>query len=279
MQDEAKFIGIDELVSHIHDGDTLAIPTMLGDFSGVSMVATRAIVRRRIRNLDLVCVPSSSLQADILIGAGCVRSIQAGAVLLYEYGAASRFVGAQRSGQIVVKESTCPAIQAGLAASEKGIPFMPVRGIIGSDIVQERSSEWKVIENPFAPDDPILVVPAIKPDVTLFHVPLADRYGNLWIGRRGSFRLMAHASRRTVATVERIFDGSFFDDPEKIPGIIPATYVTAVSHQPRGAWPLHFGKEYPEDVAHMRAYAAAALTDEGFAAYLQKHVLQPEAVA
>jgi glutaconate CoA-transferase, subunit A len=274
MNTEIPFVGVDELVARINDGDTVAIPTMLGDFSGVSMVATRAIIQRGLKNLKLVCVPSSSLQADMLIGAGCVASIQAGAVLLYEYGPATRFIDAQRTGAIEVREATCPAIQAGLTAAEKGLPFMPVRGILGSDILRyrEQQQDWRVIDNPFPPHDPIVAIPAIRPDVALFHAPLADRLGNLWVGRRGSFKLMAHAAQRTLATFERLYDGDFFDDPDKIPGVLANTYVSAVSHQPRGAWPLHFGKEYPEDTAHMRIYAEASRTKEGFLAYLQRHV-------
>jgi glutaconate CoA-transferase subunit A len=261
------------LVANISDGDMVAIPTMLGDFSGVSMAATRAMIRRRLKNLHIVCVPSSSLQADMLIGAGCVASIQAGAILLYEYGAAGRFHEAQREGTIRIKEATCPAIQAGLTASEKGLPFMPLRGILGSDILKHRSDEWKVIDNPYPPHDPIVIVPAIKPDIALFHAPLADRQGNLWVGRRGSFKLMAHAAKKTIATFEKFYEGDLFDNPDKVPGVISADYVTALSHQKNGAWPLHFGNEYGEDREHMMVYAEASKTREGFAAYLEKHVM------
>ena len=72
---------------------------------------------------------------------------------------------------------------AGLVAAQKGIPFMPIRGIIGSDLMKA-SSDWKIIDNPFAPGDPIVVVPAIRPDVALFHAPEADRFGNVRIGRQ-----------------------------------------------------------------------------------------------
>lgn len=273
MRTHVKFTGIDDLVSDIHDGDTIAIPTMLGDFSGVSMAATRAMIRRGLKNLNLVCVPSSSLQADMLIGAGCVASIQAGAVLLYEYGAAGRFHQAQREGTIRVREATCPAIQAGLTASEKGLPFMPLRGILGSDVLKHRADEWKVINNPYPPHDPIVIVPAIKPDVALFHAPLADRQGNLWVGRRGSFKLMSHAAKKTIATFEKLYDGNLFDNADKVPGVISADYVTALSHQKGGAWPLHFGTEYGEDTAHMAVYAAATKTSEGFASYIDKYVM------
>jgi glutaconate CoA-transferase, subunit A len=270
---QVPFVDIDALAGMVEDGATIAIPTALGDFGAASMVATRAIIRRGVRGLNIVCVPSSSMQADMLIGAGCVASIQAGGVLMYEYGPASRFGEAQRTGAIEVREASCPAIQAGLVAAEKGLPFMPVRGFIGSDILTARSGDWKVIENPFPPHDPIVVVPAIQPDVGLFHAPMVDRRGNVWVGRRSSLKLIAHAARCVLVTCERIYDGDFFDEPEKIPGTIPATYVAAVSHQPRGAWPYGFGTEYAEDVAHFRIYAEAARSQAGFDAYLREHVL------
>jgi glutaconate CoA-transferase subunit A len=28
------------------------------------------------------------------------------------------------------------------------------------------------------------LIPAIRPDVAIFHAPMADRFGNVWIGRR-----------------------------------------------------------------------------------------------
>src|SRR5512134_2077415 len=118
------FEDIEALVARVENGGTLTLPTAFsGDFSGVSMAATRALIRRGVRGLNLVCVPGGSLQADILIGAGCVASIETGSMLLYEYGPARRFVAAQRAGEISVRDSTCPAIHAALIAGEKGLPF------------------------------------------------------------------------------------------------------------------------------------------------------------
>lgn len=279
MTQHVSQVDVDALAALVRDGDTVAVPTALGDFGAASMAATRALIRRGVKGLHLVCVPSSSMQADMLIGAGCVASIQAGGVLMYEYGPASRFAEAQRTGAIEVREASCPAIQAGLVAAEKGLPFMPLRGIIGSDIITARSGEWKVIDNPFPPHDRILVVPALKPDVALFHAPMVDRNGAVWVGRRGSLKLMAHAARQTLVTFERRYDGDFFDEPEKVPGVIPSDYITAVSHQPRGAWPYQFGKEYGEDAAHFRIYAEAAKTQAGFDAYLQRHVFETQRAA
>ena len=58
-------------------------------------------------------------------------------------------------------------------AAQKGVPFIPMRGLIGSDILRTRP-DWTVIDNPFEKDDPIVAIPAIRPDVCLFHAPEAD---------------------------------------------------------------------------------------------------------
>lgn len=275
MSDAAAPVGIEELAAQVPDGAVVALPTGVNaDFSGVPMAVTRALIRRGVTGLNLVLVPASGIQADLLIGAGCVATVQTGSILLYEYGRANRFVAAQKRGTIRVRESTCPAIHAALIAGEKGLPFMPVRGIIGSDLLRHREAEgdWKVIDNPFGEDDPIVVVSAIRPDVTLLHVPMADSEGNIWVGRRHEFSTMARGAHRTLVTFERRYDGDMRADATLAPGVVPALYVGALCHQPRGAWPLHMGKDYPEDAEHMREYARLSQSDEGFAEYLSRFV-------
>ena len=131
---------------------------------------------------------------------------------LGEFGPAPRFTAAVTSGTIRIKDATCPALHAAFQAAEKGVPFMPLRGLIGSDLLAHRP-DWKVIDNPFGNDDPIVLLPALKPDVALFHAPLADRDGNVWIGRDRELATMAHAAAKTVVTVEKLHDGNLLDDP------------------------------------------------------------------
>src|SRR6185503_1201743 len=144
---------------------------------------------RGVRRLHLVALPTSSLQADLLIGAGCVETLETSAVSLGEFGPAPRFSAAITTGSIRMKDATCPALHAALQAAEKGVPFMPLRGLIGSDLVKHRD-DWKVVDNPFGNDDPIVLLPAIKPGVALIHAPLADRDGNVWTGRQRELMTM-----------------------------------------------------------------------------------------
>jgi glutaconate CoA-transferase subunit A len=277
MKNTTKIVDLDGLVSQISSGDLMVLPNAnSGDFSGASMVTTRALIRRGIKDLHLLGAPALNFQADLLIGAGCVGTVEAGSTLLYEYGPASRFVAAQRKGTITVVDSTCPAIYAGLQAGAKGIPFMVVRGIIGSDLVRHREArgDWCIVLNPFGEDDPIVAVRAIRPNVALFHAPLADRQGNVWIGQRDVLATMARAAYRTLVTFEDFYDGNLFESEQLSPATIPSTFVAALSHQPKGSWPLNCGDRYGDDVAHLKEYARLAKTDEGFADYLARHVME-----
>jgi glutaconate CoA-transferase subunit A len=259
---------LEEVIAPITDGCVLAVPR---DVSGVAMAATRALLRRGVKRLTLVALPTSSLQADLLIGAGCVETLETSAVSLGELGPAPRFTAAMTSGTLRMKDATCPALHAGFQAAEKGVPFLPLRGLIGSDILNYRP-DWKVIDNPFGNHDPIVLLPAIVPDVALFHASMADRDGNVWIGRDREFAMMAHAAKKTVVTVERIHDGNLFDDPVLAAGTLGGFYLDAIAVAPNGAWPLALADHYPADTAHLAEYARLATTADGFATYLDRYV-------
>src|SRR6201981_358494 len=259
---------LDEALAVITDGCVLAVPR---EVSGVAMAATRALVRRGVRRLHLIALPTSSLQADLLIGAGCVETIETSAVSLGEFGPAPRFTAAVTSGAIRVKDATCPALHAAFQAAEKGVPFMPLRGLIGSDVLAQRK-DWKVVDNPFGNNDPIVLLPAIKPDVALFHAPLADRDGNVYIGRERALVIMAHAAARTIVTVEEIHETDLLRDPLFAAGTLPGFYVDAVAVERRGAWPLPLPDRYRIHAAHISEYARLAATPEGFAQYLDRYV-------
>jgi len=272
LEDERR-VSLDALVGRVHAGAMVAIPP---DYSFVAMAATRALIRAGVRDLHLLCVPQAGIQADLLIGAGAVGTIETAAVSLGEQGQAPRFTQAVMAGDIVIKDSTCPAIHAALQAREKGLPFLPLRGLIGSDLLAIRP-DWRIIDNPFEAGDAIVVLPALAPDIALFHAPLADRFGNVWVGRRRELVTMAHAARDTLVTVEEIREDSLLDDPKLAAGVLPALYVSAVALAPKGAWPLSLTDCYPADIDHLAHYARQAKTSEGFAGYLDQFVLNNEA--
>jgi glutaconate CoA-transferase subunit A len=270
-----KPIPVRDLVAAIPAGGLVAIPP---DYSGVSMAATRALVAAGRTGLRLLAVPTSGIQADVLIGAGLVAELEAAAVTLGEHGLAPRFSAAIKAGSFKMRDTTCPAVHAALQASEKGIPFMPLRGLIGSDILRHRA-DWKLSDNPFATaDDPIVLLPALKPDVAIFHAAKADRDGNVWIGRRRELVSMAHASKQTFVTVEEIVDTSLLASEASAAGVLPSLYVSAIAEAPRGAWPLGLAGSYPVDEAALARYAEAARTEAGFRDWLAQF-LDPRSAA
>jgi len=258
-----------ELAAHIPNGSLLALAP---DYSGCAMSVITALVERGASDLRLVGVPQMGVQGDLLIGAQCVASVDAAAVTLGEFGQAPNFVRAVIDGQITMHDSTCPVIHAGLQAAEKNIPFMPLRGVIGSDLVVHRD-DWKIIDNPFSnkkgdSEDPLLLVPQIKPDIALFHAPTADVNGNVWIGIRRELMLMAHASSKSLVSVERVVEHNLLDDPVTAAGTIPSLYIDEIRVIGNGAHPVGLFSEYPPDTAELSRYAKAARAQDSFNEYL-----------
>ena len=263
----------DDLAARIPDGALLGLPP---DYSLPAMEVVRALIRRNARALRLLGVPVLGLSADLLIGAGCVTEVETSAVSLGEAGLAPRFTEAAEKGEIVVRDATCPAIHTALQATEKGVPFMPLRGVLGSDLIKHRS-DWKVAQNPFrTAEDPILMVPALSPDVALFHARWADDEGNVWVGRRRELATIAHASKQSFVTFEEKRGGNMLDDELLAPGVLSGAYVSAVAQASRGAWPLGVVGLYDIDDAHLARYASAAKTREGFRRYLDEFVCTPK---
>lgn len=263
----------EEIAAQIADGALIALPP---EYGPCPMETIRALIRRGARDLKLLAVPQFGFQADLLIGAGCVSEVETAAVTLGELGLAPRFTEAVKSGTIRIKDTTCPAIHAALQASEKGLPFMPLRGLIGTDILARRD-DWKTLDNPFGENDPIVYLPSIKPDVCLLHVAKADKHGNVWVGVRREGMLMAHASSKTYVTAEEIIDGDLLDDPVMAPGTLPGLYVSGIAPAVKGSWPLGVPQLYERDTAHLKSYAESARTQNGFDAYLNKQVIRPMA--
>ena len=124
----------------------LAVPK---DLAGAPMAAVRALIRAGVRDLHLITVPTNGWATDWLVGAGAVA---AGRDLRRVARRVRRRAALQRRGQGGRDHGQgrhLPGDLRGLQAGEKGLPFMPLRGVIGSDVLAHRD-DWKVIDNPFA---------------------------------------------------------------------------------------------------------------------------------
>jgi len=149
-----------------------------------------------------------------------------------------------------------------------GVPFLPVRGILGSAYL-EVNPRFRVIPDPFSAED-LAVVQELRPDVTLVHGAKGDDRGNLLIPRLSDWALAIKASRLTVATVEERVAGPLQDEAEW--SLIPAIHLTALVHCPGGAGPTGFPGYYQMDQDHISRYLKSSKDPATFEEYLQQQV-------
>jgi len=147
---------------------------------------------------------------------------------------------------------------------------MPVPGHVGSDYDRIRP-EFRVIQNPFTPDERVMLVPAIRPDIALVHALAAAADGTLLLDHMEDDALLAQASRVVIASAERIVP---VEDLRKAPEgtVLEGIHVTGVVEIPGGAHPTLVRGAYEADAKHLEEYVAAARDDATFAEYLARHV-------
>ena len=151
-----------------------------------------------------------------------------------------------------------------------GVPFAPVRGLLGTDYLKVRP-DFHVVRNPYDQREEVVVVPAVAPDVAVFHGWKGDRHGNVVTSGALDAKLIAQASSRAVATVEEVVDGDLSREPQT--GVlVPGIHVSAVVHAPRGAHPTACEGRYGVDDAYVQEYIEAARDDESFAKWLDRYV-------
>jgi glutaconate CoA-transferase subunit A len=158
------------------------------------------------------------------------------------------------------------ALQAGVM----NVPFVPVRGLLGTDYMKVRP-DFRAVPNPYDPREEIALVPAIAPDVAVFHGFKGDRHGNVVASGSLDGKLVAQASRRAIATVEEVVDGDLTREAH-LGVLVPGIHVSAVVHAPRGAHPTSCEGHYPVDGEHVREYIEAARSDDTFAKWLERYV-------
>jgi glutaconate CoA-transferase subunit A len=260
---------LEDAAKMVKDGDL--VTTGGATFHRAPMEMVREIVRQGRRGLNLVD-REPAIDFDLLIGGGCVSKIRAGMLAFEVFGLAPNFRRKAEAREIVVKEGACQPIIAGLRAAAMGLPSLPVKGLIGSDImgVSEVIGGYKQVEDPFT-GEKMVAVRAIEPDVAIVHAQKADKYGNVRI--EGPFYedvIKAKAAKKVIVTVEEIIPNEEF---RKMPEAttIPHFLVDAVVEAPKGAYPASCFNYYDADYGHIQEYMKWA--NEGrFEEYLNQYV-------
>ena len=251
------------------------------------MAAVYEIIRQRKRGLHLYA-HSNGQGVDELIGGGCVERLE------IAYGGNGRFAPtcirfrrAVEAGELAVEDYSNYQMTLRFAAGAMGVPFLPVRSGLGTDIVAKWGfgSEMRrtdprlpdrklcVIDNPFggwAQASKLVLVPAINPDVTILHVHCADRTGTVRIhGLPFADVEQARAARQVIVTCEELADDDRLRDE---PGAnqLPFFCVDAVVHLPMGAYPTACYGFYDYDPSYLNAYRDQARDESLYRDYLQR---------
>lgn len=249
----------------VHDGDYIA-KELYGTVRAPMSLA-RELVRQGKKHLR--AVGQGVLELDLWVAAGLVEAMDITYHGLEVYGVSYALRRAAESGQIKLVEWSNGAITWRMKAAAMGVPFIPVKSMLGSDTL--RHSSAKVVECPFT-GEKVALLPAIVIDVGLIHAHRADRYGNAQVEGISGFAFeMARACKRLIVSVEEIVDTAEIRKyPERT--TIPYYLVDAVVHAPFGSHPGEMVYVYERDEPHIRNYVEMSKTPEGMEAYMDRYV-------
>lgn len=226
-----------------------------------AMAAVHEIVRQGQRDLTLYGC-NLSISMDLLVGAGLVRRCESGTGNLERFGTTFCWRREIEQGALEVEDYSHLAMVSRFLAGEMGLPFMPVKSLLGSDLLTFSSGsgfkKFEVIDNPWNKGEPVVLVPAATPDVAIIHVQRADPLGNVIIGGFATHEPeMVRASRHAIVTCEELVETEEIRrDPERTTIAYP--HVSAVVLQPWGAYPTSTYRYYDYDGDEIARYQAAA---------------------
>jgi glutaconate CoA-transferase subunit A len=250
----------------IHDG--AYIGTELYGTVRCPMSLVNEIVRQGVK--DLRVAGQGVLELDMLLGAGLVKELDLTYIGLEVYGISNCLRREVESGRV---ETCVEWSNAGIAwrfkAAAMGVPFIPVRSMLGTDTL--KYSAAKVVECPFSAEK-ICLLPALILDVGLIHVHRADIYGNAQIDGISGFSLeLARASKTLIISAEKIVPTEEFrKKPDRT--LIPYFLVDAVVEAPYGSHPGEMCYEYVRDEEQIKEWVQASREPQTTQEYLDKYI-------
>jgi glutaconate CoA-transferase subunit A len=268
----AKVVPITDAVASIPEGAHVALSGFA--IARCAMAFAHEVIRQGIKGLTVSqCV--AAMDADILVGGGAVERIVYGGGSRGRFGQHHCINRGIESGTLIAEEYSSLSMAFRYLAGSLGLPFIPIRSLRGSDILQRLKeiapSEFSNVEDPFTGEDWLVLKPVV-PDVAVIQVQMADEEGNaIIIGARWENEEQAKASKQIIIITERLVSTEEIRrTPERI--VIPGFRVSHVVHLPFSAHPSAVYHAYDYDADHIRMYAESSKTPEGTQEYLDKYV-------
>jgi len=269
-----KVMSLDEAAALVPDGASVGIGG--STLSRTPMAMIWALIRAGRK--DLFCARSiTSCEGELLFASGTSRHILTSWFSQGIVWGVSRIMRAYtESGRGRFEEWSHMAVGLRFRAGAMGVPFLPMRSMMGSDVIAQLP-EARVIDCPFT-GEKLVLVPALNPEIALIHVQRCDAYGNAQIDGLPFMDIdLAMAANRVILTTERIVSN---DQIRRAPDQtkIPFMAVDAVVETPFGSAPHECYGLYEPLFRHLDGYAAQIRRDpeEGVRAYLDRYFYGPK---
>ncbi|WP_431981937.1 CoA transferase subunit A [Streptomyces qinglanensis] len=252
MTDLDKRLSLTAFADRIESGMTVGIGGWGARRKPMALV--RALLRSGADELTVVSCGGPDV--GLLAAAGRIRRLVAPFVTLDSVPLEPHFRAAREAGTLAFEEWDESLFLSGLTAAAHRLPFLPVRGGLGSDIPR-RNPRLRTVTSPYPDGEELLAAPALTMDVALVHMNRADVRGNgQYLGPDPYFDdLFTEAAEHTYLSCERIVD-RFTGPPQSL--LVQRQNVTGVLHTPRGAHFTSCAPDYARDEAFQRAYVRAA---------------------
>ncbi len=267
-----KLMNMSQAISEL-TSDGMSIVMGSGMEQNIPFSAGHELIRQKRRNLHLVG-PISDILFDQLIGAGCVSRVSAAWVGNVMMGSAYNFRRSIEQSipcKIEVTDYSNFAIACALHAAALGVPYLPMRSLLGTDILKSNPNLIE-IESPFEGAEKLSAVKALHPDLAIIHAQRADCHGSAHIwGGLGVVADSAKASRKTLILADEIVDTEVIEsDPNRT--VVPGFLVDAVVCEPYAAHPSPSQGKYNRDHHHYTEYHSETKEREGFLNWLEHWV-------
>ncbi len=252
----SKLISLKESVQLINDCDVVA-------FGGNVLHRSPNRVAKEIslqgkKNLHLVKT-AVAYEIDLLCAVNALEKVTVGFVgYESEFGLCKNYRNSVENGSLKVDENACYTIITGLRASAYGVPFLPVRGMLGSDLID--TIGFKLVKDPYSGEE-LAAIKQIRPNIAFIHVQEADIYGNARIiGPKYEDIIIAKASEKVVVTCEKIIDSDIFlKNPESAD--LSSVFVDYVVELPNGAKPGSCPEYYDIDKNEINMFKSTKAED------------------
>lgn len=268
---EDKRITLKEAVSLVSDGSHIFWGGF--GFQRPPMAFAHELVRQKKRNLTIYTC-GSEMDIDILSGACVVSRFELAFFAIEGIGLVPNIQRRIREGAIQIEDYSNLAMALRFLGGALGVPFMPLKSMLGTDLLSKtrfRPKKAEVMTCPFS-GEKVVLVPSVRPDFSIVHVSRVDKEGNAQIdGIRGEDIEGARAGKKLIVMAEEVVDTEFIRaQPDQT--VIPNIYVSQVVECPWGSYPMMVYNYYDYDMKHVRMYYDQCKTEEGWQKYCEEYI-------